>query len=62
MLRPPLHGLTSGKVPPAGFAGRRSGRRYATPVGYARVGLRPRAEAVTDEGEAAGVLGGVLRH
>lgn len=37
LLRSPLHGLMSGKVLLLGFAGRRSGRRYTTPMSYVLV-------------------------
>ena len=38
VLRSPLHGLMDGKVLLLGFTGRRSGRRYSTPMSYVRVG------------------------
>jgi deazaflavin-dependent oxidoreductase (nitroreductase family) len=38
VLRSPLHGLMDGKVLLLGFDGRRSGRRYTTPMSYVRVG------------------------
>ena len=38
VLRSPLHGLMDGKVLLLGFYGRRSGRRYTTPMSYVRVG------------------------
>ena len=38
LLRSPLHGLMSGKTLLLGFTGRRSGRRYVTPMSYVRVG------------------------
>ena len=34
VLRSPLHGLMDGKVLLLGFTGRRSGRRYTTPMSY----------------------------
>ena len=34
VLRSPLHGKASGVLMLLGFTGRKSGRRYATPVGY----------------------------
>lgn len=37
-LRSPLHGMISGHVMLITFTGRRSGRRYTTPVSYARDG------------------------
>ena len=37
LLRSPLHGLMSGKVLLLGFTGRKSGRRYTTPMSYVRV-------------------------
>ena len=38
VLRSPLHGLMSGKALLLGFIGRKSGRRYVTPMSYVRVG------------------------
>ena len=38
VLRSPLRGLMDGKVLLLGFTGRRSGRRYTTPMSYVRVG------------------------
>lgn len=38
LLRSPLHGLVSGSLMLIGFTGRRSGRRYTTPVRYVRAG------------------------
>ena len=38
VLRSPLHGLMDGKVLLLGFVGRRSGRRYTTPMSYVRAG------------------------
>jgi deazaflavin-dependent oxidoreductase (nitroreductase family) len=38
VLRSPLHGLMSAKTLLLGFTGRRSGRRYVTPMSYVRVG------------------------
>lgn len=38
VLRSPLHGLMDRKVLLLGFTGRRSGRRYTTPMSYVRVG------------------------
>ncbi|MFO1402673.1 MAG: nitroreductase/quinone reductase family protein [Steroidobacteraceae bacterium] len=38
LLRSPLHGLVSGSLMLIGFSGRRSGRRYVTPVRYVRAG------------------------
>jgi hypothetical protein len=38
LLRSPLHGLVSDSLMLIGYAGRRSGRRYATPVRYVRAG------------------------
>lgn len=37
LLRSPLHGLMSGKVLLLDFTGRKSGRRYTTPMSYVRV-------------------------
>lgn len=37
LLRSPLHGLMSGSLMLISFTGRRSGRRYTTPVRYLRV-------------------------
>jgi hypothetical protein len=36
LLRSRLHGMMSGKVVLLSFSGRKSGQRYATPVGYAQ--------------------------
>lgn len=38
LLRSPLHRLVSGRLALLAFAGRRSGRRYAFPIAYVRVG------------------------
>jgi deazaflavin-dependent oxidoreductase (nitroreductase family) len=38
LLRSPLHFLVSGSLMLIGFTGRRSGRRYSTPVRYVRAG------------------------
>ena len=38
VLRSPLRGLMDGKVLLLGFTGRRSGRRYTTPMSYVRIG------------------------
>ena len=38
LLRSPLHGLMGAKVLLLGFTGRKSGRRYTTPMSYVRVG------------------------
>ena len=38
LLRSPLHRLVSGSLMLIGFTGRRSGRRYVTPVRYVRAG------------------------
>lgn len=38
ILRSPLHGLTSGNMMLVTFTGRKSGKRYTTPVGYVRDG------------------------
>ncbi|QIN79710.1 DUF385 domain-containing protein [Rubrobacter marinus] len=38
VLRSPLHGLMSGNVLLLAFDGRKSGRRYVTPMSYARAG------------------------
>ena len=38
LLRSPLHGLASGSLMLIGFTGRRTGRRYTTPVRYLRRG------------------------
>lgn len=38
VLRSPLHGLMSGKTLLLGFTGRKSGRRYVTPMSYVRAG------------------------
>ena len=38
LLRSPLHRLLSGQLILLTFTGRRSGRRYTTPVGYAQTG------------------------
>ena len=38
LLRSPLHGVMSGSTLLLTFAGRRSGRRYTTPISYARDG------------------------
>lgn len=38
LLRSPLHGVMSGKTLILGFTGRKSGRRYVTPMSYVRVG------------------------
>lgn len=38
VLRSPLHGLMSAKTLLLSFTGRRSGRRYATPMSYVHVG------------------------
>lgn len=37
ILRSPLHGLLSGRLMLLAFAGRKSGKFYTIPVGYARV-------------------------
>jgi hypothetical protein len=38
LLRSPLHGLMSGSLMLITYTGRKSGRRYTTPVRYVRVG------------------------
>lgn len=38
LLRSPLHGLVSASLMLVGFTGRKSGRRFATPVRYVRAG------------------------
>ena len=38
LLRSPLHGLLSANLMLIGFTGRKSGRRYVTPVRYVRAG------------------------
>ncbi len=38
MLRSPLHRFVSGKFLLLSFTGRKSGRRYTTPIGYSRQG------------------------
>jgi hypothetical protein len=40
LLRSPLHGLASGNLCILVYEGRRSGRRYATPLSYVREGDR----------------------
>ena len=38
LLRSPLHGLLSGSIMLITYTGRKSGRRYTTPVSYVRTG------------------------
>lgn len=40
LLKSPLHGLVSNTTAVVGYTGRKSGKRYQTPVNYARVGER----------------------
>jgi len=48
LLRSPLHGLMSQSVMLITFTGRRSGRRFTTPVRYVRVGDRVRCFSASD--------------
>ena len=48
LLRSPLHRLVSGSLMLIGFTGRRSGRRYVTPVRYIRAGATIRCFTTRD--------------
>ncbi len=56
ILRSPLHGLMSGRYAIIEFTGRRSGRRYATPIAYLRDG--DRILLSTDSGWQRNLVGG----
>ena len=48
MLRSPAHGLLSDSVMIVNFRGRRSGKHFATPVRYQRIGDKVRAFSNTE--------------
>ncbi len=60
ILRSPLHRLMSGRYAILEFTGRRSGRRYATPIAYLRDGNRVLLS--TDSGWQHNLAGGAPVH